>query len=461
MSFGGAVLSNEPAASVAEWQDAMWSQCKDVKRDLVQSPSRALAKDQLLVVCASFVSLSQSIMQVPVSDVRLLPTPSLLLRGCDTSSLPPSALSDYDASVFEDNTFHVSGENADVTWTHQGEYGFVVAPRGRRVSIASTDATSCIIVAARGWWVQPDGRDAGGPAAVCMCHFDSPHPTTLTTLDDMIRRMLVPALCVACDPAASIVVEWYVVGGIHRDPYSVPVLADIAFFLAALLPATVDVPSAGGVQAASVNVLHRLCPGGLCFDSMNSCQEDETDRLRCCVWGLIVDVSSGECSPCCMEVGSRNYPAAALRDTQCGRYRPISLLHPPRLGLPAPFSQPVSRVVLSPAQDVAAKLLKMAYSDQEHQQPVELTFSSFVRMMLDRAAVAGSRLPVVVSNTRWSRQQRPSPTAASDADYLTMSTTPSCEPPDFPFVMRRRALFCIMTDPDDVYGGLRDVGLLC
>lgn len=314
-----------------------------------------------------------------------------------------------------------------------------------------------------------------------MGHLDCGGPAMIASLHDLLHNMVLPALLATLPPCSAmqdggaatqdvVEVEWYVAGGMKDRENALPVLADLSYFLTHELTSAVALRSAGSgdteqaTALRSMRLLQILRLDSVCVWDMNATEHALCYEvvLRCCVWGLqIAFGASGLCQPCHIVPESRTYPAAALRDIPSG-YRRISpsaaddahvfRTHPPGENTDRLIGWPLPLDGAATTGDAAAA------------RPGKDLFASFVKhsVMAIADAMQGHsdtqqrhRLPFLIDVASWTplaRSVAQRTAKMADAEFLQWSTTPHCEPPDFPYCVRRKRILQSLVTPAMVFG---------
>eukprot|EP00758_Cryptobia_borreli_P002457 Tbor_TRINITY_DN3044_c0_g1::TRINITY_DN3044_c0_g1_i1::g.17414::m.17414 len=242
----------------------------------------------------------------------------------------------------------------------QHEYGVLPCPAkvmsdnlcgdGCQIYIASPDATTCLIVAARATLVFAHHlREDVSLSCTGMIHLDTHGEQLKTGMHSFYFQSLLPLLrataeksenysAITTTESSSLTVEWYIVGGIANEEHTLPIVSDLFsdFFV------TISAPEGRKAHAihclgselsktSNFSVTHKLRSDGVCFWTLNtyfvSCDGYQMVPMSI-VRGLRINVVNGACSPFEFRRGHRSYPLKAARSARFLASCDYTPLHP-------------------------------------------------------------------------------------------------------------------------------------
>ena len=352
----------------------------------------------------------------------------------------------------------------------QREYGVLPAVGTEPLYIMSSDATSCLIVAARGVLKGTVNGAEKSVSATAMGHFDVSGEDLSEGMFNMYFRSLLPALRVMADgsidmdemaiikgqavpppiSAAELHVEWYIVGGMVDDTFSLPCIADL---FSHSLTALWDGSSEGAMEDQRENIFgarakdrkftvtHSLRPDGVCFWTDNTIfkkSDDNSGELPHCITnGLRINVHTGECHPCWTRYGTRKHPLANVRKLRFLSGYPPSPLHPLADTLDAGENTEAYRRVSHDASGV------------ESSETLQITFLTHLQAVV-KAIQRKEPLPVLVYGFPFSDLANMKNVTIEES--INFSTTPQCEPADFAEEMLSAIQFGSSTNSAKIFG---------
>lgn len=359
----------------------------------------------------------------------------------------------------------------------QGEFGIIPAVPSATVPqyIMSTDATTCMLVAARGTLKATVGDAQKVVSATALGHFDTEGEDLSEGVFNMYFRSLLPALRVLADgsidldeiaiikgeatvpsiSAAELSVEWYLVGGMVDEKHSLPIIADLfSHSLNALWDSTSD----GALEDQRENIFgataedrpftvsHSLRPDGVCFWEQNTTMKKTCcggEATACIANGLRINANTGECHPCWTKVGTRNHPLASIRNLKFLSGFPPSPLHPLAETLSAGENNESYRKVAPTSTGVGETV----------GETVQITFLTHLQSVVKCMQAADERtqhFPVLVYSFPISDISHMKGLTLDDAEKF--STTPHCEPSDFAEEMLKTIEFALSTSSAKMFG---------
>lgn len=369
----------------------------------------------------------------------------------------------------------LDGTDPSTLFVLQSEYGVIVPPipatatssssssstsgaEGKKKAeayIGSPDATSCLILGARAYL-------KGAPqyvSATAIGHFDREGPQLIEGVRGMYFKSLLPAIgdqirvfseaaaagtllviseegeggslealkTIAAAPSKEVCVEWYFIGGMINDKYTLPCMSDLftLFFRPMFAPASCAVAAAlvgrsAGSGSGVFTVSHSLRPDGQCFWSLNTFK-DRLGQHTCTIRGARINALDGSSEPFEMRANARGYPFAHVRGT---RFASQSL-----------EDSEIVAVCVRPGDGSR----KLRHTEKEPRVPshkslnngtvFEADFAAYLAAVRE-AIAGGAPIPIIVPPQLFEDVPAHYVTVTSE-QAARMSTTPHCEPIDF------------------------------